>query len=569
MSMDKKAEEKKKVNLEGIDTKKEEDFSEWYTQMITKADMIEYYDVSGCYIFRPNSFQIWENIQNYMNKFLMKDGVKNCYFPMFVSQAALEKEKEHVEGFAPEVAWVTRSGQSDLLKPVAVRPTSETIMYPAFAKWIRSHRDLPLRLNQWCNIVRWEFKHPVPFIRTREFLWQEGHTAFANKPEAEAEVLKILDLYKDTYENLLCVPVIQGRKTEVEKFAGGDYTTTVEAFIPANGRAVQAATSHHLGQNFSKMFGIQFESDEQKGEEKKKTQEEIMKEKKEKKAKMLAEKQKKKEMKAAGIVEPEKSAEEEKPKEEEAPATLLDEGKQFVYQNSWGFTTRSIGIMAMVHGDNKGLILPPKVAPLQVIIVPIYFKGKDEEAVEKSAKEVVEILAKVGVSAEVDDGDQRPGWKFNHWELRGIPIRIEIGPKDVENKKIVAVRRDNGEKCEIMVEKLESEIPALINKMQSDMLAKAKAERDSRISKITTWDQFMNELNDKKNICLSPFCLNGECEENCKARSAKESKVLQADLTSSAKSLCIPFEQPELPEGTKCFCCGEPAKKWVLFGRSY
>ena len=304
----------------GLEAKKDEDLPTWFQQTITKAGLIEYYDVSGCYVLLPPAFNIWEHIKDFFDKNIKDLGVENCYFPMFVSQAALEKEKEHIEDFAPEVAWVTRSGDTELAEPIAIRPTSETVMYPIYAKRCQSHRDLPIKMNQWCNVVRWEFKHPTPFLRTREFLWQEGHSAFATKAEAEVEVMQILDLYRQVYEDLLAIPTVPGRKTIKEKFAGGDYTTTVEAYIKAAGRAIQGATSHHLGQNFSKMFNISFE-DESKGK---------------------------------GI-------------------------KEFAYQNSWGITTRTIGVLIMVHADDKGLVIPPKVSRYQAVIVPCGATKTDED----------------------------------------------------------------------------------------------------------------------------------------------------------------------------------------------
>lgn len=321
---------------------------------------------------------------------IKKLGVQNCYFPCFVSKAALEREKDHIADFAPEVAWVTKSGSTDLAEPIAIRPTSETVMYPSYARWIQSHRDLPMKLNQWNNVVRWEFKHPQPFLRTREFLWQEGHTAFADYAEASEEVYQILDLYADVYKKLLAVPVIKGKKTEKEKFAGADWTTTVEAFISASGRGIQAATSHHLGQNFSKMFGIEFED----------------------------------------------------------PKTNQ---KKHVYQNSWGITTRTIGILTMVHGDNKGLVLPPRVACYQVVIVPCGITAslskEDEQTLYEKCKSYEKSLVQAGVRVFGDYRDNySPGWKFNHWELKGVPLRIELGPKDLQNKKFVAVRRDTGDK---------------------------------------------------------------------------------------------------------------------------
>ncbi|CAJ0931606.1 unnamed protein product, partial [Ranitomeya imitator] len=369
---------KKQTRL-GLEAKKEENLADWYSQVITKAEMIEYYDVSGCYVLRPWAFAIWESIQNFFDGEIRKLGVENCYFPMFVSQAALEKEKTHIADFAPEVAWVTRSGKTELAEPIAVRPTSETVMYPAYAKWVQSHRDLPIKLNQWCNVVRWEFKHPQPFLRTREFLWQEGHTAFATQEEAAEEfctkqtkanslceinyVLQILDFYARVYEELLAIPVVKGRKTEKEKFAGGDYTTTVEAFISASGRAIQGATSHHLGQNFSKMFEIIFEDPKKPGE------------------------------------------------------------KQYAFQNSWGLTTRTIGVMTMVHGDNMGLVLPPRVACVQTIVIPCGITNslseEDREALLQKCNQYFKRLLNVNVRARTDLRDNySPGWKFNHWELK-------------------------------------------------------------------------------------------------------------------------------------------------------
>jgi prolyl-tRNA synthetase len=299
----------------GIEFKKEANFSKWYSQVITKSEMIEYYDVGGCYILRPNAYFIWEQIMGYFDSRIKTLGVKNCYFPMFVNEKTLMKEKDHLEGFSPEVAWVTKSGQSELENPIAIRPTSETIMYPSFAKWIKSHRDLPLLLNQWTNVVRWEFKHPTPFIRTREFLWQEGHTAHATLDDADTFVHKILDGYADVYEHVLACPVVKGRKSEDEKFAGAKHTTTVELYVPVSGRGIQGATSHNLGQNFSKMFEIQFED--------------------------------------------------------------RDAQKQLAWQTSWGLSTRSIGAMIMIHSDNKGMVLPPRVAQTQVVIIPILKKGND------------------------------------------------------------------------------------------------------------------------------------------------------------------------------------------------
>jgi bifunctional glutamyl/prolyl-tRNA synthetase len=361
--------QKKQTRL-GLEAKKEENLADWYSQVITKGELIEYYDVSGCYILRPWSYFIWEQIKEFFDGEIRKLGVQNCYFPIFVSKSALEREKTHIADFAPEVAWVTKSGQSDLAEPIAIRPTSETVMYPSYARWIQSHRDLPLKLNQWNNVVRWEFKHPQPFLRTREFLWQEGHTAFANYKEAEEEVYQILDLYARVYKELLAVPVIKGRKTEKEKFAGADWTTTIESFISASGRGIQAATSHHLGQNFSKMFDIQFEHPE-------------------------------------------------------------TNQKQYVYQNSWGLTTRTIGVLTMMHGDNIGLVLPPRVAFVQVIIIPCGITSslskEDEQKLYDKCKFFEKQLNLANIRVQVDYRENySPGWKFNYWELKGNIIKIGL-----------------------------------------------------------------------------------------------------------------------------------------------
>jgi len=495
---------------EGITVTREADFSEWYTQVVINAELIAYYDVSGCYVLRPWAFSLWEQIQAFFDSEIKKLGVKNAYFPCFVSERSLNAEKKFVEGFKPEVAWVTKSGDTDLKEKIALRPTSETIMYPLYAKWIRSHRDMPLKLNQWCNVVRWEFKHPVPFLRTREFLWQEGHSAFATKEEADKEVLQILDLYRQVYEDLLAVPVIKGRKTEEEKFAGGLYTTTIEAFIEPSGRGIQAATSHCLGQNFAETFDIQFETEKH--------------------------------------------------------------DKAFAWQNSWGLTTRSIGVMIMVHGDNKGLIIPPRVAPIQVIIVNIPNKKTAEQVVAKCT-EIHGILTAAGIRAELDMRDNySPGWKYNYWDTKGVPIHLEIGQRDIDKNQVVMVRRDTQVKQGVVVADLVKSIKETLTDLQASLYKKAKEKRDEHLKQALTWEEFLGHLNNK-NMVLIPFCLDENCEGKVKKRSAEESKAQKTDekfqLTGAAKSLCIPFEHPELPTGTKCFCCGENAKAWTIFGRSY
>lgn len=505
---------KKQTRL-GMEARKEENLPDWYSQVIQKGEMIEYYDVSGCYILRPWSYSIWEQLSSWFDSEIKKLGVENCYFPIFVSRAALEKEKSHIADFSPEVAWVTKSGDSDMAEPIAIRPTSETVMYPAFAKWVQSYRDLPIKLNQWNNVVRWEFKHPQPFLRTREFLWQEGHTAFANQKDAEEEVYTILDLYARIYEELLAIPVVKGRKTEKEKFAGGYFTTTVEAFVAASGRAIQGATSHHLGQNFSKMFEIVFEDPE--------TQE-----------------------------------------------------KKYAFQNSWGFTTRTIGVMIMVHADNQGLVLPPRVAPKQVVIVPcgvtVSMKEEEKNALFTSCKELEESLQQKNIRVEGDYRDNySPGWKFNHWELKGVPIRVELGPKDLKNQQLVAVRRDNGEKITISRSKAAEDIAALLDTVQKALFEKASAEMKNHTTICKKWEEFCDGV-DKKNIILAPFCGEIPCEDKIKKDSVKDETEDASGPSMGAKSLCIPFQQPtQITNSDRCIhpdCKAKP-KQYTLFGRSY
>lgn len=504
-----------KENKLGIETKMEEDFSSWYTQVLLRSEMMDYYDVSGCYILRPWSFKIWKQIQSFLGGEFENLGVEDAYFPLFISQGALQKEKDHVEGFAPEVAWVTRSGGSDLPEPIAVRPTSETVMYPAYAKWIQSHRDLPLKMNQWCNVVRWEFKHPQPFLRSREFLWQEGHTCFNTKAEADQEVLQILELYRRCYEELLAVPVIKGKKSEKEKFAGALYTTTVEGYIPAVGRGIQGATSHCLGQNFSKMFKIAVEG--------------------------------------------------------------KDGEPEYAWQNSWGFTTRSIGVMVMTHSDNNGLVLPPHVASIQVIIVPVGITAKtsaeDEEKILAKCSDLAADLIAIGFRAKADLRDNyTPGWKFNDWELKGVPIRFEVGPKELASNQTRASIRFSGEKRQISLDGIAATTKDLINEIHDAMFAKAKAARDTGIRMVEKWEDFTPAL-DAKCLVMIPWCEGEECEEAIKERSAhKPTDGSAADARApamGAKSLCIPFEQPAKCTGRACVQCGAEAKSFTLFGRSY
>lgn len=516
---DKNAGKLEDAKLIGITSDKVLDFPAWYSQVCTKGEMMDYYDVSGCYILRPNSYYVWETIQDWFNQRIRKMGVKNAYFPMFVSERVLEKEKDHIEGFAPEVAWVTRAGKSELEEHIAIRPTSETVMYPYYAKWVQSHRDLPLKLHQWNSVVRWEFKHPQPFLRTREFLWQEGHTAFLHQKEAATEVEQILKLYQGIYEELLAVPVIPGRKTENEKFAGGDYTTTVEGFIAATGRGIQGATSHHLGQNFSKMFDISVEN-------------------------------------------PEGS----------------DKPRMFAYQNSWGLSTRVIGVMIMTHSDNKGLVLPPRVAQNQVVVIPVGITNKSTAEVKEQntagAKAIEDRLAAADIRVIGDYRDNyTSGWKFADAELKGIPLRVEFGPKDAEKNQCTVVRRDNGAKVTVSLDTLETDIVAVMDTMQKEMLENARAAFDKHRVFVHEWKDFVPTLN-AKNVIVAPWCGVAECEDDIKDASARkdsgEEEVVDEKAPSmGAKSLCIPYEQPKLPAGQMCVKCDKIATTYCMFGRSY
>lgn len=516
--------------LIGIDVAKETDFPEWYQQVLLKGDMLDYYDISGCYILKPASQFIWDEIRTWFDAKIKKMGVKNCSFPLFVSEDVLNKEKSHIEGFAAEVAWVTHGGSTKLEKKIAIRPTSETVMYPYYSKWIQSYRDLPLKLNQWNSVVRWEFKHPQPFLRTREFHWQEGHTAHLTKDDADKEVLEILHHYATIYEQLLAVPVMRGRKTDKERFAGGLYTTTVEGYIPATGRGIQGGTSHCLGQNFSKMFDITVQDPSAKADEKK--------------------------------------------------------DPLFVWQNSWGLSTRVIGVMVMIHGDNRGLVLPPRVSEVQVVIVPVGVTAKmgeeDRQSLYKEITGLQEVIRAVGVRCEADFREgYSPGYKFNDWELKGVPLRLEFGPGESKGHFVTTSRRDlpkEESKGQINITELNTEIPKLLEQIQSDLYTRAEEKFRSHVIHITKWDDFVPALNNK-NVCLIPHCLTEPCEDQIKdlsARKAEEQSGVPQDEKApsmGAKSLCIPFDQPAGIEKGVTECtnpqCKNKAEAWCLFGRSY
>ncbi|KXL49266.1 hypothetical protein M433DRAFT_151844 [Acidomyces richmondensis BFW] len=518
--------------LIGITCKKSEDLSEWYQQVILKGEMLEFTDIPGCYIYQPASYRIWEFIQDFFNARIRRMGVKNCYFPLFISEANLQREKDHIEGFAAEVAWVTEGGRNKLEKRLAVRPTSETAMYSFYSKKIRSHRDLPLKMNQWNNVVRWEFKHAVPFLRSREFLWQEGHTAHFSEEEAGKEVLEILDHYAAIYEDLLAVPVVKGRKTVNEQFPGAHYTTTLEGYIPAVGRGIQAATSHCLGQHFAKMFDITVEDPNQ------------------------------------NVAEGETRR------------------KLHVWQNSWGFTTRSIGVMILIHGDDRGLVIPPRVAEVQVIIVPVGVTAKMADADKQKLYDQIDSIrrqledAHVRVECDYREG-YSPGYKFNDWEMKGVPLRIEFGPKDAEKGVVTTSRRDqpagNDAKSTIPLTDITKEIPLLLETIQRDLFTRASAEYAAHRKIVREWRDFVPALNEK-NVLIVPHCATAECEEEIKKESAgnvaADGQEVDARAPSmGAKSLCIPAEQPEegIEEGRRCINpkCEVGAKVWVMFGRSY
>jgi len=470
----------------GITVKKEENFSEWYTQVVQKAGLADYSPVKGCMVIKPYGFAIWENIQRIFDSWLKETGVKNAYFPLFIPESLLKKEAEHFEGFKPEVAWITKGGDRDLEEKIAVRPTSETIMYSIFSEWIRSHRDLPLRINQWCNVVRWETKATKLFLRTREFLWQEGHTVHATSEEADEEVMLRLKQYKKLIEEYLAIPVIAGKKSEGEKFAGALYTTTLEALM-GDKKALQMATSHHLGQHFSKVFGIKFLDKDSK--------------------------------------------------------------EKYAWQTSWGLSTRTIGALVMVHGDDKGLMLPPKIAPLQIIIIPIGAEKK--KAVINKAREIKERLSKYRV--EIDEREEyTPGWKFNDWELKGVPIRIEIGPKDVEKKQVTVFRRDTMERTSVEERFIEKEVERLVEDIQRNLFERAKKFLEENTFEANTFDGF-KELVEKGGFIKMKWCGEMDCE-----------KAIKEETTATVR--VIPFG-----EGTKgkCVKCGREAKYLAYFAKSY
>lgn len=467
-------------------TAMDDDFAQWFTDVVTKAELADYTSVRGSMILRPYGYAIWDNVKEALDARIKATGHENVYMPLFIPESLLQKEKDHIEGFAPEVAWVTHGGDEKLAERLCVRPTSEVLFCEHFSNIIHSYRDLPKLYNQWSNVVRWE-KTTRPFLRTLEFLWQEGHTAHATEEDAQVETLRMLDEYASLCEEWLAIPVVKGQKTDKEKFSGAKSTYTIETLMH-DGKALQSGTSHHFGDGFARAFDIKY---------------------------------------------------------------LDKEGKQqYVHQTSWGFTTRIIGAMIMVHGDDRGLVMPPKIAPTQVMIVPI---AQHKEGVLDYAYDLKDRLANI-VRVGIDATDKKPGWKFNEYEMKGIPVRLEVGPKDIEHEQVVLVRRDNGKKIIVPVSELELKLPALLKEIQNDLFNKALNHREQHTSIAVTFDEFKNKLIDNPGFVKAMWCGDLACEEFIKEE-------------TTATSRCIPFEQEQL--GDTCVCCESPAISMVYWAKAY
>ena len=478
-------EEKKQGFVEHI-TPRDVDFSQWYTDVILKSQLVDYAPVRGCMIMRPYWYAIWERIREEMDKRFKETGHENVYMPMLIPESLLLKEAEHVEGFAPEVAWVTQGGSEKLQERLAIRPTSETIFCAMYSKWVSSWRDLPMKYNQWCSVMRWE-KSTRPFLRTSEFLWQEGHTIHATAEEAQEETMKMLEVYREVAEDELAMPVLVGQKSDKEKFAGARATYSMEAMMQ-DGKALQAGTSHNFGTNFAEAYNIQFSNKEGKLE--------------------------------------------------------------YVYETSWGVSTRLIGAIIMTHGDERGLKLPPMIAPIQVVVVPV---AAHKEGVLEGAKAVADKLTAAGLRVKFDDRDNvTPGWKFNEWELKGVPIRVEIGPRDLAEGKVMSVRRDTFEKAPLDIEGLEGEIKAMLDAIQTNMFEIARAFRDEHTADVHSMEELDKQVNG--GYAKAMWCGEQACEDEIKDR-------------FGASSRCMPFDQT--PIGETCVCCGKPAKKVIYFAKAY
>jgi len=474
----------------GITVSKKDDFSEWYTQLVLKAELVDYAPVKGLIVLRPDGYSIWESIKSSLDEKFQKEGIRNGFLPILIPESLLAKEKKHFAGFNPEAFWVTHSGNNEIGDRLALRPTSETLAYSLYSKWIKSWRDLPLKINFWNTALRAEIKSTKPFLRNSEFLWQEGHTVHTSAKEAEEEVMKILDIYKKTVEEELAIPVITGKKSEKEKFVGAVYTTTMESVMP-DGKGLQMGTSHFLGQNFAKPFEVKY-SDK-------------------------------------------------------------DNVENYCWQTSWGVSWRLIGGMIMVHGDDKGLVLPPKVAPIQVVIIPIYYSQDDAKKVIEKAKEIEKELTEKSLRVKVDKRDElTPGFKFHDWELKGIPLRIEIGPKDIAKHKVVIAKRYNQEKSDLSLDNI-STIPEILEKIQTEMFKAAKKSLDEKTFRIKNYDELKSGL-EKGGLYHAPWCGKDSCEEKIKEETGADIRV-------------IPFDDKD--DKSKCVYCNEQSVLIPIFARGY
>lgn len=478
---------KNKKFVESI-TSRDEDFAQWYTDVCLRAELTDYSGVKGFMILLPNGWAIWENIQKELNKMFKATGHQNVAMPMVIPESLLQKEADHVEGFAPEAAWITRGGDAELEERLAIRPTSEVLFCEHYARTVKSHRDLPKKYNQWCSVVRWE-KTTRPFLRTREFFWQEGHTVHASHEEAMDETLQMLDVYTSLLQDYLAIPVIRGLKTDKEKFAGAEQTYTMEAQM-YDGKALQSGTTHYFGTGFAEAFGIQY-SDE-------------------------------------------------------------NNELQYAHQTSWGVSTRLIGALIMVHSDDRGLVMPPKIAPNHAVVIPV---AQHKEGVLEKAHELRDTLAQ-DFEVLIDDSDRRPGWKYSEYEMKGIPLRIEIGPRDIENNVCVAVRRDTGEKITLPLDNINEEVAKLLDEIQESLFNTAKARLDTKIYDVTTYDEFKQTAEEKPGFMRAMWCGRTECEE-----------AIKEDTTVTSR--CIPFEEEQAHLSDECIYCGKEAETMLIWGKAY
>jgi prolyl-tRNA synthetase len=476
----------------GITVKKADDLSEWYTQVVTKSELADYSVIKGFMVLRPYGYSLWEKIREFLDRRLRETNHSNAYFPLFIPESYLKREADHFKGFTPQVFWVTHAGEDELSERLAVRPTSETIVNETYSKWVRSWRDLPLLINLWNTVLRAEITATRPFIRTSEFMWQEGHTVHATEADAEKEVMMILEFYRELIEGQMAVPVLLGYKSDSERFVGAKYTTTLEAMMP-DGKAMQMGTSHHLGQNFAKPFEIKYLGQ--------------------------------------------------------------DEETHYAWTTSWGVSWRMIGALIMLHGDDRGLVLPPRIAPIQVVIVPILYKTGDSKAITDKANKLGELLGKSGIAVRVDSREQyTPGWKFNEWELKGVPLRIEVGPRDLEKHQATLVRRDTSAKETVNDDAVVTEVGRLLDDIQRNLLKRAKSSLDASISESKNYDQFKKMISEHGGFIKASWCGEGDCEQ-----------TIKADTGATIRTLPLTNDKPS----SGCVRCGKPGIKVAYFARSY